>query len=351
MRKIKRVMSLLLTAVMLLGMFAITSSAQGESANVTIKTDTDTVAAGDVITVTVNVSTNYHATTMRWPVLFSNAFFELVEGSAGATEELAALGGSVSSPAVNDDKSFTSTCTSEEYDSVVFQWMGVSESGWITYNLPDGMDCFTFRLKVKEDVETDTSGVILVPEDSTLFYRQMATDIEGGITFDKIVQCEDLQFGFINATVSCLTPEIFAVEGTETVIDNENKLIRGLDLNVTENIDAYAYAVGCDLVVTPSQDNRIGTGTKVELVLKGEVLETYTVVIAGDINGDCVVDATDYIWLDLAETYSVNLEGASALAAELTGDGSVDVSDKIALDSCLVFAGNIDQTTGTYSAA
>jgi len=94
----------------------------------------------------------------------------------------------------------------------------------------------------------------------------------------------------------------------------------------------------------------MGTGTVVELVLRGEVLETYTVVVAGDVNGDCLVDATDYVWLDLAETYDVSLEGVSALAAELTGDGVVDVSDKIALDSYLIFAGEINQAAGTYSA-
>ncbi len=351
MKKSRRLLSLLLTAVMLLGIFAITSSAEGENASVTIKTDTDTVVAGDVITVTVNVSTNYYATSMRWPVLFSNAFFELVEGSACATDELASLGGSVANPSVNPDKAFTSTYTSEEYSAVVFQWMGVSASGWTTYNVPDGMDCFTFQLKVREDVEKDTSGVIVVPSDSTLFYRQMVTDIEGEITFDKIVQCENLQFGFTNATVSCSEPEILAVEGTDTVIDKEHGIIRGIDPGVVDNLDDYLYAKAPgELVVTPSQDNRIGTGTKVELVLRGTVLETYTVIVAGDVNGDCLVDATDYLWFDLAETYDVSLDGASALAADLTGDNAVDVSDKIALDSYLIFAGDINQATGTYSA-
>lgn len=351
MKKSRRLLSLLLTAVMLLGMFAITSSAEGENANVTIKTDTDTVAAGDVITVTVNVSTNYYATSMRWPVLFSNTFFELVEDSAGATDELVSLGGSVASPAVNPDKAFTSTYTSEEYSAVVFQWQGVSANGWTTYNVPDGMDCFTFQLKVKEDVEKDTSGVIVVPSDSTLFYRQMITDIEGEITFDKIVQCEDLQFSFTNATVSCPTPEILSVGGKDVIIDKENGIIRGIDPGVVDNLDEYIYAKAPgELVVKASQDNRMGTGTVVELVLRGEVLEAYTVVVAGDVNGDCLVDATDYVWLDLAETYDASLEGVSALAAELTGDGVVDVSDKIALDSYLIFAGEINQAAGTYSA-
>ena len=91
MKKSIRLLSILLTVVIAFSMFAVVASAEGEVANVTIKTDVDTVIAGNVITVTVNVANNYYATSMRWPVLFSNDFFELVEGSVQATDELNAL--------------------------------------------------------------------------------------------------------------------------------------------------------------------------------------------------------------------------------------------------------------------
>lgn len=347
MKKAKKLLSLLLAAVMLLGVFAITSSAEGENANITIKTDTDTVAAGDVITVTVNVSTNYYATTMRWPVLFSNDFFELVEASTGATDELISLGGSVLTPAVNPAQAFTSTYTSEEYGAVVFQWQGLANGALNLYNVPEGMDCFTFQLKVREDVAMDSSGDIIIGN-RDLFYKQVLLDPDDPTSYK---QNNDIVFTDNSVTVSCPTPEILAVEGKDIVIDKENGIIRGIDPGVVDNLDAYIYAKAPgELVVTPSQDNRMGTGTQVELVLRGETLETYTVIVAGDVNGDCLVDATDYVWLDLAEAYEVALEGTAALAAELTGDNTIDVSDRIALDSYLIFAGDINQATGTYSA-
>ncbi len=351
MKKSIRLVSLLLTAVMLLGMFAITSSATGEVAGVTIKTDTDTVAAGDVITVTVNVSTNYYATSMRWPVLFTNNFFELVEGSVSTTEELANHGGSVICNENPGDAIYTTACSSDVYSGILLQWAGASASGITPYNNEEGMDCFTFQLRVKETVTMGTSGVIVVPEDSTLFYNYMLTDVEDPITPDKMVQCKDLTYNLTSKTVACPVPELLPVEGTNTVIDKENGIIRGLDLNVTENLDNYVYATAGAKVVVTSKDNRMGTGTKVELVLGEDVLETYTVIIAGDVNGDALVDITDYIWLDLAETYTVSFDTNAALAADLNGDNTVNANDKIALDSYLIFEGEINQATGVYSAA
>lgn len=359
MKKSKRLLSFLLSAVMLLGVFAVTSFAEDAAeeetvdgtANVTIKTDSDFAKAGDVITVTINVATDYNATTMRWPVLFSSQFFELVEGSETVTEDLANFGGSAKKTEISNNAEFTTDYTAEDYDSVVIQWIGFSsETGAVPYNKPEGMDCFAFQLKVKEDVVAGSSGDIVVGN-ASLFYKQM---IKPGVetpSLSDLVQ-GNITFTWTNASVSFPVPEILPVEGTSTVIDKENKLIRGLDLNVVENIDAYAYATGVSkLVVTPSQGDRIGTGTKVELVLGEEVLETYTVVIAGDVNGDALVDATDYVWLDLAEAYETSLDGASLLAADLTGDGAVDAADKIALDSYLIFAGEINQAEGKYTAA
>ena len=347
MRKSRRLLSFILAAVLLFGVFATAVSAEGESAKVTIKSNTDAAAAGDVITVTVNVSTNYYATTMRWPVLFSSDFFELVEGSAGATDELLALGGSVATPAVNNINSFTSDYTSDEYGSLVFQWQGLSGGILSLYNMPVGMDCFTFKLKVRDDAPMGSSGEIIIGN-KNLFYTQMLTDPGDPSSY---TQNSDIVFTDVPATVTYYAPEILAVEGKNVVIDNEEKLIRGIDPGVLDNLDSYIYtkAPG-ELVVTPSQKGRIGTGTKVDLVFREEVIETYTVIIAGDLNGDCLVDSTDYLWYDLAETYEVTFDGNVSLAADLTADGVIDVNDKIALDSYLVFAGRIDQATGTYSA-
>lgn len=352
MKKFKKLLSVFLTAVMLISIFAITSSAEGEYAAVTIKTDNDVVVAGDIVTVTVNVATNYNSTSMRWPVLFSSDYFELVENSASATSDLIIFGGSVAPIVINSEKSFTSEYTSENYSSIVFQWQGLAEQqAFRVFNKPSGMDCFTFKLKVKETVPMNSEGNIFIPENSTLFYKQMMVDTEGGIVPDNFVQLQTLQFEFANAKVTNPAPVLSPVEGSGTVIDRENGIIRGINPGVIDNLDDYLVAnLPGEMVVTPSTDNRMGTGTKVELVLRGVVLETYTVIIAGDVNGDAFVDHTDYILYDLSESNEITFDDNKKLAAEITGDGEVNVSDKIALDSYLIFAGTIDQGQGVYTA-
>ncbi len=352
MKKSRRLLSFLLSAVMLLSMFFVTSFAEEDTtdgvADITIKTSSDTAVAGDIITVTLRVATDYNATTMRWPVLFSNDFFELVENSETATEALLGIGGSAKTMETSNNVEFTSEYTSNDYGSVVFQWIGVSaETGVVPFNNPEGLDCFTFRLKVKEDVVRGSSGNIVIGN-SNLFYKQM---IKAGVdtpSMSDIVQ-GNIEFNIENAVVSFPVPQLIPVEGTSTVIDNENKLIRGLDLNVTDSLDNYVRALGCYYTVMPFQGNRMGTGTTVDLICDGVVYDTYTIIIAGDVNGDALVDTTDYIWLDLVETDDIVLNATALLAAEITGDGEFSSSDKVALDSHLIFAGNIDQATGVYS--
>ena len=346
MRKSVRCLAFLLSVVMLLGAFTITSFAEGEVANVTIKTNTDIAAAGDVITVTVNVANNYYATSMRWPVLFSSDFFELVEGSAGATEQLTKLGGSVKCTEEPDNTVYTPNYTSDEYTGILFQWTAeVSVSGVTPYKVR-GMDCFTFQLRVKEDVELGTTGSIVIPEDYPRFYNYILTDKEEPFSPDKVVQCKDLLHNFTNATVTCGEAVIYPAEGTDVVIDRENNIIRGIPINTSENLDSYLFVSAGTLEVTPSQDNRMGTGTKAKLLVNGEVVEEYTVIVAGDLNGDAYVDYTDLILLDLHENYKATLDEYQMMASKLTDDDVVNAEDKVNLDIYLNFEGDIDQAAG-----
>lgn len=353
MEKSKKLVAVLLSVVMLLSIFVVTTSAENvveeETAdgvsNIIIRTSADTVKAGDIITVAVNVATDYNSTNMRWPVLFSSSFFEFVDDSEDFTEDLLKLNGRTTVVTDStDSKNFTAEHTPENYRCVLIQWSGITP-----YNNPDGADIFTFSLKVKDEVVMGMSGDIVIGNEDS-FYTQM---IKPGVeepSFSDLVQ-GNITFNCTDAIVTFPGPGLVPVEGTSTVIDKENKLIRGLGYNVTDDIDDYAYPIVCDeIVIKPSKDNIIGTGTTVELIYQGEVYDTYTVIIAGDVNGDGLVDITDYLILDLTESSDMVLSGAKNLAADISGDSEVTSADKIALDSHLIFEGEIDQATGKYVA-
>ena len=334
-----------MSIIMIFAVLVVNVSAAGESVNVTIKTSADSVLPGDEITVTVNVATNYYATSMRWPVLFSSDFFELVEGSVAQTDALKSHGGSFTSSEAPGTKVNTAKYPQDKYVGVLLQWQGASASGMAAFNVPDGMDAFTFKLKVKDTIAEGDEGIIAIPEDSTLFYNYMLTDIEEPLTPDKVVQCKDLVYNVGSKTVSYAAPELLPVEGTSTVVDDDNKIIRGVDANTTDNLDKYIYATnGAEIVLTPVVDGRMGTGTKVELVLGDTVLDTYTLVIKGDANGDALIDVADSILLDLVSVGEIEFNASQILALDLVKDGTADTNDLTVLNAYLNFLGDIDQT-------
>lgn len=89
-------------------------------------------------------------------------------------------------------------------------------------------------------------------------------------------------------------PENLLVSCGEAVIDYQNNLIFGIDEGQTE-IDSYIEpAQGYSMSVTKSS-TFCGTNTVVEVLLNGETVESYTVVICGDINGDSRCNGMDSV--------------------------------------------------------
>ncbi len=78
-------------------------------------------------------------------------------------------------------------------------------------------------------------------------------------------------------------------------------------------------------------ENVVGTGFTVNLVVENVVVKSYTVVIKGDLTGDGVASATDYIAIKGALSNTVKLTGAYEKAADMDGDKSVSTTDYIAL--------------------
>lgn len=94
-----------------------------------------------------------------------------------------------------------------------------------------------------------------------------------------------------------------------------------------------------------------GTGATVDL-LDGamNIIETFTVVIYGDINGDANVDSTDAgILVDrenFIEPWNPVTEACFIKAADVNGDGNIDSIDAGLFVDCDNYLSIIDQTTG-----
>ncbi len=134
-------------------------------------------------------------------------------------------------------------------------------------------------------------------------------------------------------------------EGTNTVVDDENKYIYGLDPNF-KNIKDYIDYSSDDVRTVPTS-NGLGTGTLVQTIVNGEVEETYTVIIYGDVNGDGKYDGRDAVKVDCIVKGSLtekNIGKAAYLAADCNNDGEIDNTDVDILNRAGALLAQIDQS-------
>ncbi|MBQ7580645.1 MAG: FIVAR domain-containing protein [Clostridia bacterium] len=133
-------------------------------------------------------------------------------------------------------------------------------------------------------------------------------------------------------------------EGSTAVIDRTNGVIYGLEEGITD-LDGLVNCDNCTLRYTETE-NGFGTGTKVEVLQKGEVVETFYIVIFGDVTGDGYVDAFDASVLSSVANFETEFEDGSAyaFAADLNDDGFVDAFDCSILNSAANFESPVSQT-------
>ena len=108
----------------------------------------------------------------------------------------------------------------------------------------------------------------------------------------------------------------------------ENNLLRGFESGIKVTEEMFSVS-GFAHVEIKETENGFGTGTEVNLVLGDTVINTYYVVIDGDINGDAYVDAFD-VSISLALTnFEAEFDKTSSefASADMNKDGVCDVFD------------------------
>jgi hypothetical protein len=71
----------------------------------------------------------------------------------------------------------------------------------------------------------------------------------------------------------------------------------------------------------------------VNLYEGNNLLDSVTVVIVGDVDGDSVVDNTDYLRVKAAFLGSFKLSRAEGFAADVDGNGALDLTDYMRIRS------------------
>lgn len=343
MAKTKKGLSLVLAVVMLFSMLAVGAfAADAENAAFTVSTDAaGALSAGDTVTVTVSLTTDYFVGPLAVPVTYDATAFDLVAGSLNVSK----IFGDATTDVVSSTK-----------DGSVYVVISPKTSGTPTTAVVNNLTLFTFQLTAA-DVNGDFP--IAITED------QKTADNPGGKwycgSFDSAdpktanLKTVGQTFTKTDASVtigSAAQPELQLSESgvaNGVVIDKVSTcndgagFIYGINTDTGESIrDALATPAG-DINVTPNDLGQMSTGAKIELLdNNGNVLETYIFIFFGDVNGDGFIDGIDVSAVDgvasyMDFTYGADDGSVEAMASDINGDGFIDGIDVSDIDGVASF--------------
>lgn len=140
-----------------------------------------------------------------------------------------------------------------------------------------------------------------------------------------------------------ITPSL----NSTTVIDAENGFIYGLDVGLN-SIDSYVElsSSSCSLEYDENK-NGFGTGTVINMVNDSTVIDSYTIVIFGDVNGDGWYDGQDAVVVNMLANGMLTREQVGEAvwtAADCNHDGIIDQLDVDLLNHASIVLSNVDQT-------
>ncbi len=189
-----------------------------------------------------------------------------------------------------------------------------------------------------------------------------ATQLPKDLTIDDQATidaaAEALNKAIDNLAAAEATLLLKAKEGSTTIIDRERGFIYGLDCAGVNAFSEYEFVTDLlaqnfveiegdgSLRYTYVGDNTVlGTGAMVEFINNktGEVVETFYIVIFGDIDGDGTVtltdavDAVDYmVWNECDHDYE-DFTDPAVFAADIDADGAVTLNDFVVSTDYLVW--------------
>ncbi len=142
-------------------------------------------------------------------------------------------------------------------------------------------------------------------------------------------------------------PAITKVDDTTTAFDPINKFVFGLKTGLSSYF-SFVTNVGPGYIEPTPTSNGSGTGTVISLIVNGEVIDSYTVAIFGDVDGDGKTNANDSLLVSLYAdgllSSSSSFSPVQSFAADENHDGYVDANDSYDLEMAGLYAYSVNQT-------
>lgn len=324
MKRTKRILALVLTALLAMGawtVFAGAQTADEQTAEFVTTVSADTVAPGETVTVTVTGTTNYYAAVVGLALYYDAALFDLVPDSL---ELMDVFGAGMTMKT-------TGTDTPGRVGAVL-----------VVDSLPGGRaavlentEIFTFRLTAKAE---GTCALGMDAADQKTPENLDGENYCGAVPSPDVTgpveeMGQTITFQNARVTVANANPELVGAESTTGYVDDANGYVYGVDIGAADVASYFAATNnGSVKVVENEQGVTNGTGAKVQLLKSnGELYKEYTLIIFGDLNGDAMVDSTDSFAIMQQVAGLSELTELQSFAGDLNADSMCDSTDSFAI--------------------
>ena len=150
-------------------------------------------------------------------------------------------------------------------------------------------------------------------------------------------------FRLVERAVPHLTP----AQDSSAVVDETNRFVYGVLPGMADVTPLFTSTENGSLAFTPAA-NGSGTGSTISLYdTYGDLVNTFTLVIFGDVNGDVWYDGTDAYFVRLVVNGMISasaLTDAQRMAADCNHDGVIDSADVAVLEQAGLLLESVDQT-------
>lgn len=157
-----------------------------------------------------------------------------------------------------------------------------------------------------------------------------------------VISAETEDNGFVKFCVVRVA-SLIAVNGS--VVDNEKGIIYGIGSN-SSDINSYVRLVDSTMIVQ-CESTYLGTGSTVNVLKSGKTVDSFKVIVFGDVNGDSWYDGTDAVLVNMIANGMLTREQigeAVWLAADCNHDGVINQADVDLLNKAGLLLSSVDQT-------
>ena len=339
MSKTRKLISVLVALMMVVSMFALTANAASYEDDETAAEYTQDWALSEPVdngdgtwTVDVYLTTNYGTGPIQFVLtntdtsvaaIKSVTLGDAIPETYNATVSVSKAKGKVM---IIADTAGTGTITAEEIDGVIATVV------------------YTYAGEGSAEIAIDDNAKSATNVAGTLIAARMS---DGDVVTGDPITGQTVTVGdsVIIGGGAAEAPTLAVIDGTIGVIDTTrteytedfmpcNGYIFGVEPEYGETIDMVFEVVGDGEIeiIANAAGSEAGTGTVVNVLdLDGNVVETYVLVVFGDVDGDGAVGASDSMDIDNHDVwmYDKGYDGMRINAPELLLAGDIDVDDNV----------------------